>query len=291
MGDVCEFADLKRIHPQANQLAQYHQFIQPNLRAWLWVSLFIHFLVLWYPSASEVPRPASRKEPLPLIVSMVDVSGETSVLKSISAESAATAKRPISPPRGSPPRESKALSSRTPDGPAHNSASQNLRTTAQEFASTRVPTIHTESHEVRATDSVVPPSSSQQAGNQAFGSSNNTESSKKVSRGEISTDLQRGTSGKRTLPSVGAAYSASNPRPEYPAISRRLGEQGVVVLRVLVSAQGSAQSVEIKSSSGSPTLDRAAVAAISRWRFSPATVDGVATTEWYETRWVFKLEN
>lgn len=74
-------------------------------------------------------------------------------------------------------------------------------------------------------------------------------------------------------PVVGARFDADylhNPKPVYPAASRRLGEQGRVVLRVRVSAHGLPLAVEIKQSSGFPRLDEAARAAVERWRFIPA---------------------
>jgi len=61
-----------------------------------------------------------------------------------------------------------------------------------------------------------------------------------------------------------------NPRPVYPPMSRRLGEEGKVVLRVRVSAQGQPISVEIGQSSGYARLDDAARTAVERWRFVPA---------------------
>ncbi len=72
---------------------------------------------------------------------------------------------------------------------------------------------------------------------------------------------------------VGARFDADylrNPHPLYPAASRRLGEEGHVVLRVTVSAEGLPVSVEIKQASGFRRLDEAARAAVERWRFVPA---------------------
>ncbi len=96
--------------------------------------------------------------------------------------------------------------------------------------------------------------------------------------------------GTRQGVSISATYAASNPVPPYPAIARRLGEQGTVILRVLVAADGSAREIQIKKSSGSPTLDRSAETTIKQWRFNPAKIDGKPVEEWYETRWTFKLE-
>ena len=78
---------------------------------------------------------------------------------------------------------------------------------------------------------------------------------------------------------VGARFDADylhNPRPAYPLSSRRLGEEGRVVLRVRVSAQGLPLAIEVKQSSGSPRLDEAARVAVERWRFVPARLGSEA---------------
>lgn len=74
---------------------------------------------------------------------------------------------------------------------------------------------------------------------------------------------------KIELPRFGVSY-LSNPVPEYPSMSRRLGEEGRVLMKVLVSAEGAATDVQIEKSSGSSRLDRAAVSAVKQWRFIPA---------------------
>lgn len=61
-----------------------------------------------------------------------------------------------------------------------------------------------------------------------------------------------------------------NPKPVYPALSRRLSEEGKVLLKVRVSAQGAALEVAIAKSSGFARLDAAAMEAVGRWRFVPA---------------------
>lgn len=70
-------------------------------------------------------------------------------------------------------------------------------------------------------------------------------------------------------PRFGAAY-LNNPPPAYPPMSRRSGEQGRVLLRVLVSENGLAESVQLDSSSGYEKLDRAAIEAVKKWSFIPA---------------------
>jgi protein TonB len=67
----------------------------------------------------------------------------------------------------------------------------------------------------------------------------------------------------------------TNPAPDYPAEARRLKQQGVVVLSVAVSAQGRPTSVKLSRGSGFPTLDKAALDAVSRWTFEPAQTAGL----------------
>lgn len=61
-----------------------------------------------------------------------------------------------------------------------------------------------------------------------------------------------------------------NPAPAYPAVSRRVGEHGRVLLRVYVSPDGTAAQVDIRESSGYDRLDKAARDTVQRWRFVPA---------------------
>jgi protein TonB len=70
-------------------------------------------------------------------------------------------------------------------------------------------------------------------------------------------------------PRFDAGY-LKNPAPAYPPASRRLGEEGRVVLRVLVDRDGVPGEVAIKTSSGFPRLDQAAEDAVRRWKFVPA---------------------
>lgn len=68
------------------------------------------------------------------------------------------------------------------------------------------------------------------------------------------------------------------PAPKYPPESRRSGEEGLVILRVLINEQGRAARVEIEQSSGYARLDAAARAAVERARFRPYVENGVART-------------
>jgi periplasmic protein TonB len=64
--------------------------------------------------------------------------------------------------------------------------------------------------------------------------------------------------------------------PEYPAMSRRRGEQGHVVLRVELDETGRITSARVSESSGFPRLDEAGLSAIKHWQCNAATQDGMA---------------
>ena len=64
------------------------------------------------------------------------------------------------------------------------------------------------------------------------------------------------------------------PQPVYPQMSRRMGEQGKVVLRILVSAKGLPDQVSVETSSGFSRLDDAARQAALRAQFKPHLEDG-----------------
>lgn len=92
-----------------------------------------------------------------------------------------------------------------------------------------------------------------------------------------------------TAPIFAADY-LDNPAPAYPALSRRSGEQGRVVLRVLVNPSGTADEVEVRASSGYTRLDDAARDTVRRWRFVPAKRGDQAIAAWVLIPISFRLE-
>jgi protein TonB len=78
--------------------------------------------------------------------------------------------------------------------------------------------------------------------------------------------------------------------PPYPAVSKRLGEQGRVVVNVYVLADGRIGDVQLIKSSGYQRLDAAALEHVRRdWRFDPARVDGEAVAVWGSFGVTFQL--
>jgi protein TonB len=78
--------------------------------------------------------------------------------------------------------------------------------------------------------------------------------------------------------------------PAYPLLSRRMGEQGRVVLRVELDEQGAVSSATVVSSSGARRLDEAALAAVRQWRCNPAQRGGVPVRASALQPFLFQIE-
>jgi periplasmic protein TonB len=81
-----------------------------------------------------------------------------------------------------------------------------------------------------------------------------------------------------------------NPKPSYPNLSRRMSEQGTVLLRVFVTVAGDAVTVELKQSSGFSRLDKAAQDAVQNWKFVPAKKGEQPVAAWVVVPIKFSLK-
>ena len=68
----------------------------------------------------------------------------------------------------------------------------------------------------------------------------------------------------------------------YPPRSIELGQQGEVMVRVRLDADGTAAEIMVWRSSSFPLLDRAALTAVRGWHFLPALRDGRPVAAWVE---------
>jgi protein TonB len=73
-------------------------------------------------------------------------------------------------------------------------------------------------------------------------------------------------------------------------MSRRLREQGKVLVRTRIGIDGRALEAQVQESSGFERLDQAAVAAALRWHYTPGTRAGVPQAMWFTLPFVFVLE-
>lgn len=93
----------------------------------------------------------------------------------------------------------------------------------------------------------------------------------------------------RELPASAIQY-LEPPAPVYPRASRRLGESGLVIVRVFVDADGLPRQLQIAQSSGFARLDEAALDGVRRARFKPPTENGRPTAGWARIPIPFELE-
>jgi len=81
-----------------------------------------------------------------------------------------------------------------------------------------------------------------------------------------------------------------NPPPVYPRVARRRNYQGMVLLDVRVTAQGTVAEVKVARSSGYSVLDRSALSSVRNWRFEPARRGARAIETWVQVPVRFELQ-
>jgi protein TonB len=78
-------------------------------------------------------------------------------------------------------------------------------------------------------------------------------------------------------------------QPEYPATSKRLGEQGTVIMLLTIEADGHVSAAEVSKTSGYDRLDQASLKGALKWHLLPGTVDDVPTKMQYKFAVTFKI--
>lgn len=81
----------------------------------------------------------------------------------------------------------------------------------------------------------------------------------------------------------------NNPFPAYPRMARRKGQRGQVMLKAWVDENGLPERVAVFRSSGHPSLDKAALAAVAQWRFVPARRGGIPSASEVQIPITFRL--
>ena len=79
-------------------------------------------------------------------------------------------------------------------------------------------------------------------------------------------------------------------KPPYPPLARKMGYQGRLILRLLVSREGKVARIKVVRSSGYSILDRTAIKTVKKWRFIPAHGGEKAVPFWVEVPVVFSLK-
>jgi len=103
-----------------------------------------------------------------------------------------------------------------------------------------------------------------------------TKSETQVQNAAVAPSTTGGASGTPIQTDIGKLVVVYQPDADayYPSFSKRSGEQGTVVVRLIISEAGEVEDVAILQSSAFPRLDRAATDIGRRYRFKPFLVNG-----------------
>lgn len=88
---------------------------------------------------------------------------------------------------------------------------------------------------------------------------------------------------------VQAPVKIHNPQPQYTEIARKARLQGVVIVQAIIDKEGNVTNVKVLKGLGMG-LDQAAVDAIKKWRFEPATLHGKPVAVYYNLTVNFRLQ-
>jgi len=101
----------------------------------------------------------------------------------------------------------------------------------------------------------------------------------------------RGIGDANYLPEGSARQAIFRLKPHYPLASKKLREQGLVVVRLCVNQQGIVDGVDVYKSSGFPGLDHSALKALAQWRFTPIAINSADLySQCFQTPVQFTLE-
>jgi periplasmic protein TonB len=79
--------------------------------------------------------------------------------------------------------------------------------------------------------------------------------------------------------------------PPYPRLAEQAGLEGLVWVKALVASDGTVKNAVVFKTSGTPSLDEAAVAAAPKCKFKPAIQNGRPVAMWVTYKVDFKLNN
>jgi protein TonB len=101
---------------------------------------------------------------------------------------------------------------------------------------------------------------------------------------------------ERTVPASTAPKNVSHvdctiPKPDYPDISKRRGENGTAIVRFVVGLTGRIETVQLQTSSGYARLDEAALAAVHASVCQPYSENGAPVRAAYSQSFVFGLSD
>jgi protein TonB len=94
-----------------------------------------------------------------------------------------------------------------------------------------------------------------------------------------------------TAPKNVSHVDCTIPKPDYPDISKRRGENGTAIVRFVVGLTGRIETVQLQTSSGYARLDEAALAAVHASVCQPYSENGAPVRAAYSQSFVFGLSD
>jgi protein TonB len=125
----------------------------------------------------------------------------------------------------------------------------------------------------KSTQAPSPPQTQQQA---ATPPTPQSKSESQTPNATVAPAASSGSSGTPIQTDIGKLVVVYQPDADayYPSFSKRSGEQGEVVVRLIIDESGNVEDVALLRSSSFPRLDRAATEIGRRYRFKPFLVNG-----------------
>ena len=116
------------------------------------------------------------------------------------------------------------------------------------------------------------------------------ESSEPTTTAAIPPDTQSDDTLSGAVLKLARPLYKQNTSPPYPRKARRLGYEGIVMLKVLIDEKGRVDDLTVLKSSGHTVLDRAALSAVREWLFEPGTEGGIKKKMWVKIPVRFDLK-
>lgn len=108
--------------------------------------------------------------------------------------------------------------------------------------------------------------------------------------GQASESVRPATTKAPAVTQPAPLSGANTPRPPYPELARKRGQEGTVRVLCQVDASGKVTGVSVASSSGFKLLDEAALKTVNKWKFKPGQKDGTSIAGSVIVPVVFRLQ-
>ncbi len=112
----------------------------------------------------------------------------------------------------------------------------------------------------------------------------------KKNNGAMKKDRPQGATSAIPVLQKAIPMYRQNKQPLYPAMAKRRGYEGEILLNVLVNPEGKVALIKIQRSSNHQSLDTAALEAVKNWLFVPATDGGRPFSMWVTVPIEFRLQ-